>query len=607
MSVPTSIHRGPSLASGHAPTLPALLLDAVARHAARPALGRATSADRLTFADLARDVARAAALLDALGVRPGDRVGLLSENRPEWAVVDHAVLSLGAVVVPVYPSLPAAQVAEVLGDSGARVVFASGSAQARKVDGAVERVLDLDALASALPAEDPAWTATWRARARAVAPDDLATLIYTSGTTGTPKGVMLTHGALAAMVAATRQQGALTVVPGEIALSILPLSHVFERAAAYFFLAAGATTVYAESMQTVPRDLVAVAPHHMVAVPRLFEKVHDAVVGAPGVKGRIARAAAATARAWSEATTHGRRPAVGVRLRHALADRLVYAVLRRRMGGRMRTFICGGAPLDPRVGALFLAAGLPVYEGYGLTETSPVIAANGPGAVRLGAVGRPFPGVEVRLGEADEIQVRGPGVTRGYWNRPEATAAAFTADGWFRTGDVGALDADGFLRVVDRLKDLIVTAGGKNVAPQPLEQRGTGSPLAVQAVLLGDRRPYLVLLVVPDFAALARRAAGEGWGAGADPATEAGRAALAAEPRAGAALAAEVAGALRDAASVERPKRLAVLTEEFTVEGGLMTPTLKVRRRAVEAHHAELLDALYAGRSGVEVPWPRGH
>jgi long-chain acyl-CoA synthetase len=577
---------GPPLAPYGERTLVALFHSAVERFREQPALGVAGDPARLSYGEVEARVAGLAAALASHGVRAGDRVALLSENRPEWPLVDYAALSLGAVTVPIYPTLPAGQVAGILADAEPSVVFVSGASQAEKVtvadavplvafDGAAgARATSLAAFmerASGSPTRQ-------RDRAEAVAPDDLATLIYTSGTTGAPKGVMLTHANLAAMVAATRQHGSLAVSPGEVALSILPLSHVFERAAAYYFFLHGVATVYAESMQTVPRDLAAVRPHHVIAVPRLFEKVFDAATGAPGVKGRIARWAAGVAAEQVDAVSRGGRPSASLRIRRALADRLVYRVLRERMGGRLRTFICGGAPLDPRVGALFHAAGLPVYEGYGLTETSPVIAANRPGALRLGSAGVPYPGVEVRLGEADEIQVRGPSVARGYWRRPDETAAAFTPDGWLRTGDVGVI-ADGFLHVVDRLKDLIVTAGGKNVAPQPLEQRVTASPLVAQAVLIGDRRPYLVLLVVP------ARAGGAG------------------EPPSEAAIAAEIASRLHDAGRVERPKRVLVIPEELTVENGRLTPTLKVRRRAVEAAYASRIDDVYARRAGAEIPW----
>jgi long-chain acyl-CoA synthetase len=298
--------------------------------------------------------------------------------------------------------------------------------------------------------------------------------------------------------------------------------------------------------------------------------------------------------------TRGRPLPPLLRAARVLADRLVYRKLRARLGGRMHTFICGGAPLERHIGGLFFAAGLPVYEGYGLTETSPVISANRPGGVRLGSAGLPYPGVEVRIGEQNEIQVRGRYVTPGYWRQPETTAAAFTPDGWFRTGDVGTIDREGFLFVVDRLKDLIVTAGGKNVAPGPLEQRVMLSPLIAQAALLGDRRPYLVMLVVPEFAALADLE-NVPWVGSAPPRSPQE---LAEDPRVQRHIADEVARLLRDAARVERPKRIAVLGEEFSLEEGLLTPTLKVRRRAVAARYEQLLDRMYALEAGVEITWP---
>jgi long-chain acyl-CoA synthetase len=567
----TNALTGPPLAPFEDGTLNRLFLHATQRFAARPALGMAVDPKRWTYAEVEAQVAHIARALEEEGVGEGDRIVILSENRIEWALADYAALSLGAITVPIYPTLTAAQTAEIVTDAAPRLAFVSTAAQERKVAPLVPTIRfdELHAYAGTRDVDVDAW----RERARAIDPESIATLIYTSGTTGTPKGVMLTHANLAAMAAATLQHGALAVKPGDVALSILPLSHVFERAASYYFFAHGVTIVYAESMQSVPRDLRAVRPHHVITVPRLLEKVHDAVTSAAGVKGTIARWAVSTAHEFVTAP----QPSFGLRMRRAVADRAVYRVLRKRMGGRLRTFICGGAPLDARVGALFVAAGVNVFEGYGLTETSPVITANRPDATRLGTGGVPYPGVSIRLGAEDEIEVRGPGVTRGYWQKPDATAAAFTSDGWFRTGDVGTIDDKGFLRIVDRLKDLIVTAGGKNVAPQTLEQRVTSSPLISQAVVLGDRRPYLVMLVVPE-AAVARTA---------DFIAK---------------ISADIASHFRDFANFERPKRIAVLDEEFTVDNGLLTPTLKVRRRAIQLAYATLLDELYAGRAGFAIP-----
>ncbi|NJD11112.1 MAG: AMP-binding protein, partial [Gemmatimonadetes bacterium] len=452
-------------------------------------------------------------------------------------------------------------------------------------------------LADLQAAPPPAQTdvTAWRQRAREAVETALAALIYTSGTTGQPKGVMLTHANLTGMVAATAQHGSLDVHAGDVVLSVLPLAHVLERAASHFFLAHGACIVYATSMQTVAPELRQIRPHHLVAVPRLFEKAYNAVVGTRGLKGRIARWAARIAYAVARRATRGRPVPPLLRFWCALADRLVYRVLRQRMGGRIRTIICGGAPLERHIGGLFLTAGIPIHEGYGLTETSPVISANRPGALRLGSAGVPYPGVSIRIASDDEIQVRGPYVTQGYWRQPEATAQAFTEDGWFRTGDVGSFDRDGFLYVIDRLKDLIVTAGGKNLAPGPLEQSLCLSPAVAQAVILGDRRPYPILLVVPEPAGLLELLDVEQ----PPPLAEAAN-----DERVRQHIAREVVRLLPAVARVERPKRMALLGEEFSVDQGLLTPTLKVRRRAVALRYRGLLDRIYAQEEGMALPWP---
>jgi len=588
-------------------TLNELFLEAVTAHRDQPALGFAASTTRLTYADFESRVRKVANHLTRWGVRRGDRVVLLMENRPEWPISDYAVLSLRGITVGIYPSLPPGQVLEILADCEPSLLIVTDEehaaplreAQAAGAPGAAGwRLVTLAELEPDTPndASDPAG---WRARAREAEPGELATLIYTSGTTGQPKGVMLTHDNLAGMVAATLQHGSLDVRTGDVVLSVLPLAHVLERAASHFFIARGATIVYATSMQTVPQDLQAIRPHHLVAVPRLFEKAYNAVVRTRGVKGRIARWAARVAYAVARRETRGRPIPPLLRVGRKVADRLVYRVLRQRMGGRIRTIICGGAPLERHIGGLFLTAGIPIHEGYGLTETSPVISANRPGELRLGSAGVPYPGVALRIAEDDEIQVRGPHVTQGYWRQPKATAEAFTEDGWFRTGDVGSIDRDGFLYVIDRLKDLIVTAGGKNLAPGPLEQRLCLSPAVAQAVILGDRRPYPVLLVVPEPAGVAELL---------DPDAPAERPPslqeAAADPRVQEYIGREVVRLLHATARVERPKRLAVLGEEFSIAEGLLTPTLKVRRRAVDARYRPLLDRVYAQAEGIEVPWP---
>ncbi|MFO7894495.1 MAG: long-chain fatty acid--CoA ligase [Longimicrobiales bacterium] len=563
----------------------------------------------LTHDQAGDQVARMAAALRARGVRRGDRVALLSENRPEWALTDFTAACAGAVSVPVYPTLPADQVGVILEDSEPTVAIVSTVEQAEKILAVRDRVpalthvvvmdptgprsaadvgggapnVTVETWASLLETEpDPGF----RDEALAAAPGDLATLIYTSGTTGVPKGAMLTHGNLAYMVAATRQHRTVPAGPGDVALSILPLSHVLERAASLYFWDAGAAIAYAESIDAVSDNLMEIRPHLMVSVPRLFEKIHQKVVGGGGLKGQIARWASDVGSRVVDRRHAGRSVPITDRIRFALADRLVFSKLREKTGGRLRMFISGGAPLAADVARLFFAAGMPIHEGYGLTETSPVLAANQPGHVKLGTVGRPYPGVELRLGDEDEILARTPGLMSGYWKNPEATARAIGPDGWFHTGDIGSLDADGYLTITDRLKDIIVTAGGKNIAPQPIELHATRSPFVAQAVVIGDRRPFPVLLVVPDWERL------DEW-AVEEEVEVADRLLAADNERVRALLEAQTLGRMDRFAHHETPKRIAVIAEEFTVEEELLTPTLKVRRRAVEERYGELIGRLY--------------
>ena len=344
--------------------------------------------------------------------------------------------------------------------------------------------------------------------------------------------------------------------------------------------------VTSSTIDTVSEDLVDVQPHVMVSVPRLFEKIHQKVVGGGGLKGKIARWASGVGGRVVDRRLAGRRVPVADRIQFALADRLVFSKLREKTGGRLRTFISGGAPLAADVARLFFAAGMPVHEGYGLTETSPVLAANQPGGVKLGTVGRPYPGVELRLGEEDEILARSPGVMRGYWKKPDATDRAIDPDGWFHTGDIGRLDDDGYLSITDRLKDIIVTAGGKNIAPQPVELHATRSPFVAQAAVIGDGRPFPVLLVVPDWERL------NAWAAEKDV-DIADRAAAAESDPVRSLLEEHTLGRMGGFARHETPKRIAVIPDEFTVEDELLTPTLKVRRRAVADRYADLIDGLY--------------
>lgn len=606
---------GPAVEPYERDTLARVFLGAVDRFGSAEAFRWKEDGEWRTMShDHAADrVARLVAALRGRGVRRGDRVALLSENRPEWALTDFACACSGAISVPVYPSLPADQVGLILEDAEPTVAIVSTVAQAEKILAVRDRVPALTHVVVMDPEgprtrgdADPGgqsgaphvtvetWAgllvsqpdATFRDEAERAAPGDLATLIYTSGTTGRPKGAMLTHGNLAYMVAGTRQHRTIPAGLEDIALSILPLSHVLERAASLYFWDSGAVIAYAESIDAVSDNLVEVRPTLMVSVPRLFEKIHQRVVGGDGLKGRIARWASDVGGRVVDRRLAGRSPALLDRLRFVLADRLVFSKLRERTGGRLRMFISGGAPLAADVGRLFFAAGLPVNEGYGLTETSPVLAANQPGAQRLGTVGRPYPGVELRLAAEHEIVARSPGLMSGYWKNPDATAAAIDPDGWFHTGDIGEISDDGYLTITDRLKDIIVTAGGKNLAPQPIEIHATRSPFVAQAVVIGDRRPFPVLLVVPDWERVDAWAAAEGV-------DTSDRATAVADSDVAALLEAQTLGRMSQFARHETPKRIGIIPDEFTVEDELLTPTLKVRRRKVEARYADRIEALY--------------
>ncbi|HEU4561672.1 MAG TPA: long-chain fatty acid--CoA ligase [Longimicrobium sp.] len=566
---------------------------------------------KLSHHELESRVAALAAAMTAAGVRAGDRVAMLSENRPEWAITDYASLGLGAIDVPLYPTLPANQAHFILKDSGAVAVFASTTAQLAKVQ---EVRGDLPDLKLVVCFDDPggatgvrsfsdlldegrrlveAGTAeSFRARAAQVTRDDVATLIYTSGTTGTPKGVMLTHWNLCSNVAGARQHDVLDPQPGDVALSFLPLSHVFERMVDYWYFDAGIGIAYAESMDKVADNLVEVRPTVAVAVPRLFEKIYAKVTGATGLKKHIVTWAGRVGGQVVDARLGGREAGGLLGVQYRLADKLVFSKLRERTGGRLRTFISGGAPLSPGIARFFWAAGLPVYEGYGLTETSPVIAVNKPAKARLGTVGPIIPGVEAAISDEGEILTRGPHVLKGYWNNPDATLEVIDEDGWFHTGDIGEIE-DGFLRITDRIKNLIVTAGGKNVAPAPMENLAAMSPYVAQVLMIGDRRSFPCLLVVPDYESLAPWAKEQGI-------DTADRAALAKDERVHALLERETLGRLTGFARYEMPKKVLVIPEEFTIDNGMLTPKLSIKRHVVEKRYATEIEALYAKGGGGE-------
>jgi long-chain acyl-CoA synthetase len=551
--------------------------------------------------------------LRTLGVSSGDRVALIAESRPEWLLCDFAILAAGAVTVPIYPTLSAAQAQYILQDSGARLIIVSTRLQLEKTQEvrhllpALEAVICMDpaaatagsSTASVLSLDDverrghARMTAEWgaakefRDAARAIGPDSLATIIYTSGTTGEPKGVMLTHANLVSNMRAAA--AALEISQEDVALSFLPLSHAFERMVSFVYLFAGVTIVFAESFDTIARDLLKVRPTVLTGVPRVYEKLHARIVEtaqkAGGSKAAVFRWSVNAGLARARAVLRGRVAGPLASLKAAVAERLVFSTVRERLGGRLRFVASGSAPLSDSVMEFFYAVGVPIIEGYGLTETAPILTFNPLHQLRVGTVGRAIPGVELRIADDGEILARGPNVMRGYYKKPEATAAVLQ-NGWFHTGDIGRLDAEGYLTITDRKKDLLVTSGGKKIAPQPIEAILKRSPLVAEAVVLGDRRKYAAALIVPELSALERRLKDLGRTSGT-------REELSTRPDV-LALYQEIVDALnRELSQFERIKRIALLPAEFSVESGELTPTLKVKRKVVEQRWHDRIEALY--------------
>jgi len=543
-----------------------------------------------------RDVAGVARGLLSFGISKGDRVAILSENRPEWAIVDFASLLLGAVVVPIYSTLTDVQTASILRDSGARVVVVSTAKQLQKVlatrdQTPVEKVVVMDAVETAHAVHlhrlmhegteqpDP----KLEALGHAITSDDLATIIYTSGTTGTSKGAMLTHGNMASNISCSLL--GFDMQPGDISVSFLPLSHVTARHVDFALLSHGVTLAYCPLIEHLPQALSEVHPSVFVAVPRVYEKIYAQVVqktkGFP--KSSIYHWALSVGHANKPEILAGRRPNSPT---WRLANHLVYSQVRAGMGGKVRVFISGGAPLGREIAEWYATIGIRIHEGYGLTETSPVIAVNTPRAHKIGTVGKPLSNVQVRIAEDGEVLVRGPSVFKGYWKRPEETENAFLAD-WFRTGDVGNLDEDGFLSITDRKKDLIKTSGGKFIAPQPIENSLKLNALVAAAVVVGERRKFPAVIISPHFPLL------EDW-ARTNQVPFASREELIANARVRALYEGIVAEVNRNLARFETMKRVLLIADEFSPETGTLTPTLKLKRRVVEERYHRQIEQMYA-------------
>jgi long-chain acyl-CoA synthetase len=567
-----------------------------------------------TWRDVSSDAFRAAVEeislgLRALGVDRGDRVAILGENRPEWAFADLATLCAGAVDAPIYSTLTPAQVLYILRDSESKAIFVSNAAQARKVaeirgqarelhhvirmgEEPIEGTLSLEEVRArgreGLAQDKDAV----RRRAQEVRPEDLATLIYTSGTTGDPKGVMLTHSNLVSNVLSSLE-GFPVITPQDVALSFLPLCHVFERMGGYYLmLKAGATIAYAESVDKVPVNMGEVRPTLMLSVPRLYEKMYarilEKVAADPPLRRKIFGWALGVGRRVFRHRVERTPPGALLKLEQALATALVFSKVKQRVGGRLRLFVSGGAPLAREIAEFFGSVGLLILEGYGLTETSPVISVNRPDHFKPGTVGPPIDGVEVKIAADGEILVRGPNVMKGYYKKPEATAEAIDSGGWFHTGDIGVIDKDGFLVITDRKKDILVTSGGKNIAPQPIENRIKTNPFFAEIVMIGNRRNFASALVVPNFEQLERWAKQRGlaWKS---------REELVALPAVVHHYEGLVDELTAEHAQFEKIKKIALLPGEFTLESGELTPTLKVKRRVVEEKYREVIDGLYEG------------
>ena len=538
--------------------------------------------------------------LRELGVGKGDRVAILAPNSPEWTITDGACQLAGIVDVPIYTTLAPASVGYILRDSGSRILFLEDQSSFETLKDAIGSIDTLKKIVffrSEAQGPDQLRIDTLLQVAESLRsdsnieeedPEKIATLIYTSGTTGEPKGVTLTHNCIISNVIDAGEKYDFAV--HDVPLSVLPLSHIFERSAMYLYIHHGMEVHYAESVEKVPDNLEEVRPTIFVGVPRIFEKVYARAklssAQAGGVKEKVFDWSIEVAKQYALKTEKNQSVPLGLRLKHAISDRLVYSKLRKFFGGRLRACITGGAALPDDIYLIFNGAGVPIMQGYGLTETSPVISSNNPEYSRLGSVGKPIRNVEVRIAEDGEIEATGPGVMLGYYHKPEATKGAFTPDGWFRTGDIGRLDDDGFLFVTDRKKELFKTSGGKYIAPAPIEQMIRSSRFVSQAVLVGNERKYAAALIVPNFEMLEAYAIHKGFPT-MSPAE------FCRDPRIIDLIERQVALHTKGLARFETVKRIALLENEFSVDRGEMTPTLKIKRRVIQENYKEVIERLY--------------
>ncbi len=602
------------------PALTKLFLEAIDRFAnPRAQMFRTSSGwQSISAPEMLRRIAGLSKALAELGVKAGDRVGLFAPNCPEWHVADFAIQGLGAVNVPVYFNESHDHLVYILNDSAAKVLFTAGASQAKKIAECRARIPALEHVISVAPLSDvhhdivryetliatasDADIADYRRRAAELTGDNLATIIYTSGTTGEPKGVMLSNSNLSsnAVDGAAGHQ----LLPSDVALEFLPLAHVYERTAAYTYLCNGVSIAYVERIEDVPQALLEVHPTIAASVPRFFEKIYANIIEKgrreTGIKRDIfdwALRVAANSVPWR---AYGKNASLILKMQWSIADSLVFSKIRAGLGGGAngaQRFSAGGAPLAPELAEFFWSVGVTIHQGYGLTETSPVVTANIPAANKIGTVGRPIPHVQVKIADDGEILVKGPNVMQGYYHKPDATREVFTPDGWFRTGDIGWLDDDGYLTITDRKKELLKTAAGKFVAPAPIENTLKTSPYITNAIVVGDTRKFVSVLIVPNFANIegAARKDGHDFATPAQMTSDAWVRDL---------LLNEIERLTASLAQYEKPKRFALLEQDFTYANGELTYTMKMKRRIIEQRYADVIARLYAD---VEEPRPQHH
>jgi long-chain acyl-CoA synthetase len=590
-------------------SVPGLCLSASLRHGKADAFNHRTGGQwvNISAAEFVERVKDVALGLAALGIRPGDRIALLSENRPEWSISDLAILSLGAINVPIYTTQAVDQIEYILADSGARAMFVSNRKLFRHARPAlnsrhlehliffdpdvaedIDRSIALEELENTGHTHAQQRPEAFDAYLHAVRPDDLATIIYTSGTTGEPKGVMLTHNNFISNVLSISK--GLPIGNTDTALSVLPLSHIFERAGFYVFCYHGVSVYYAASFDQVGENLREVRPTVMTAVPRLFEKVYHRIIkkgmSEKGMKRRIFTRSLKVGQRFGELTDAQRRIPAHLRLQQKVASRLVFSKWREGVGGRLRYFVSGGAPLAPALSYSYISAGIPILQGYGATETC-IVCANRPDNNQVGSVGIPFDGIELRIAQDGEILVRGPNVMRGYYGQPEATHAVLK-DGWFATGDVGHLDKEGRLYITDRKKDLFKLSNGKYIAPQLIESLLKESEFVSQVVVVGAGRKQPAALIVPDWENLNQALESTGQSLPKD------RGELSKHPTAIKIVQRDVAELTSSLTDYERVRRVALLPNEFSIDSGELTPTLKVKRRVIDERYNDVIEELYS-------------